>query len=105
MLIDPTGVRNTRFVEAQLEATPSYADDDPYGEFKRRYAEVTRRDGRVARLTVDADTVARAVVRAVEAKNPKPRYIVGASGKASVLARLLLTDRMWDWVMMRGLRP
>jgi hypothetical protein len=54
---------------------------------------------------VGADTVARAVVRAVEAKNPKPRYIVGASGKASVLARLLLTDRMWDWVMMRGLRP
>ncbi len=53
-------------------------------------------------MTVDADTVARAVVRAVEAKNPKPRYIVGASGKASVLARLLLTDRMWDRVVMKG---
>ena len=52
---------------------------------------------------VDADTVARAVVRAVEAKNPKPRYIVGLSGKASVLARLLLTDRMWERVVMRGL--
>ena len=36
VLIDPTGVR-TRFVEAQLEETRSYADDDPYGEFKRRY--------------------------------------------------------------------
>ena len=44
------------------------------------------------------------VVRAVEAKNPKPRYLVGMSGKASVLARLLLTDRMWDRVVMRGLR-
>jgi hypothetical protein len=53
---------------------------------------------------VDSDTVARAVVRAVEAKNPKPRYIVGASGKASVLARLLLSDRMWDRVMMSGLK-
>jgi len=46
-------------------------------------------------VTIDADTVVRAVVRAVEAKNPKPRYIVGASGKASVLARLLLSDQMW----------
>jgi NADP-dependent 3-hydroxy acid dehydrogenase YdfG len=104
VLIDPTGVR-TRFVESQLEATPpSYADDDPYGEFKRRYAATTRALTEMPGVMVDADTVARAVVRAVEAKNPKPRYIVGASGKASVLARLLLTDRMWDRVVMRGLR-
>jgi hypothetical protein len=53
---------------------------------------------------VDADTVARAVIRAVQAKNPKPRYIVGASGKASVLARLLLTDRMWERVITTGLK-
>jgi NADP-dependent 3-hydroxy acid dehydrogenase YdfG len=103
VLIDPTGVR-TRFVEAQLEATPSYTDDDPYGEFKRRYAATTRALTQTPGVMVDADTVARAVVRAVEAKNPKPRYIVGASGKASVLARLLLTDRTWERVVMRGLR-
>ena len=103
VLIDPTGVR-TRFVESQLEATHSYADDDPYGEFKRRYAETTRALTRTPGMMIGAETVARAVIRAVEAKNPKPRYIVGASGKASVLARLLLTDRMWDRVVMRGLR-
>jgi hypothetical protein len=39
----------------------------------------------------------------VRAKNPKPRYIVGASGRASLLARLLLTDRMWDRLLMRSL--
>ncbi|MDT5332326.1 MAG: hypothetical protein QOF31_3623, partial [Mycobacterium sp.] len=75
VLIDPTGVR-TRFVESQLEATRSYADDDPYGEFKRRYAETTRALTEMPGVMIDADTVARAVVRAVEAKNPKPRYIV-----------------------------
>lgn len=103
VLIDPTGVR-TKFVTSQLEATPSYADDDPYGEFKRRYANTTRALTETPGLMIDADTVARAVVRAVEAKNPKPRYIVGASGKASVLARALLTDRMWDRVMTKGLK-
>ena len=55
-------------------------------------------------MMVSADTVARAVVRAVEDRNPKPRYIVGVSGKASVLARSLLTDRMWDRIMMKGLK-
>jgi NAD(P)-dependent dehydrogenase (short-subunit alcohol dehydrogenase family) len=104
ILIDPTGVR-TKFVASQLEAEPqSYADDDPYREFKRRYAATTRGLTQTPGLMIDADTVARVVVRTAEKKNPKPRYIVGASGKASVLARGLLTDRMWNRVMGAGLK-
>jgi NAD(P)-dependent dehydrogenase (short-subunit alcohol dehydrogenase family) len=103
VLIDPTGVR-TPFVTSQFETVHSYSDDDPYGQFKMRYAETTRRLTKTPGTMVDADTVARVVVRAVQAKNPRPRYIVGASGKASVLARLLLSDRMWDRVMMSGLK-
>src|SRR6202012_4944373 len=90
VLIDPTGAR-TRFVESQLEATHSYAEDDPYGELKLRNANTPRALTKTPGLMVSADTVARAVVRAVEARNPKPRYIVGAAGKASVLGRALLT--------------
>jgi NAD(P)-dependent dehydrogenase (short-subunit alcohol dehydrogenase family) len=102
VLIDPTGVR-TPFVTSQFETVHSYPDDDPYGQFKVRYAETTRRLTKTPGTMVDADTVARAVVRAVEAKNPRPRYIVGASGKASVVARALLSDRMWDRIMSKGL--
>jgi NAD(P)-dependent dehydrogenase (short-subunit alcohol dehydrogenase family) len=102
VLIDPTGV-HTPFVISQFDTVHDYPDDDPYGEFKRRYAETTRRLTKTPGTMVTADTVARAVVRAVQAKNPKPRYIVGASGKASVLARALLSDRMWDRIMSRGL--
>jgi NADP-dependent 3-hydroxy acid dehydrogenase YdfG len=104
VLIEPTGVR-TKFAESQLNARPSVADEDPYGEFKRRYAEVTRGLAEMPFASIDADTVARVVIRAVEAKNPKPRYIVGASGKAFVLARMLVSDRMWDRLLMKGLNP
>lgn len=103
VLIDPTGVR-TRFVSSQFETEHSYPDDDPYGDFKIRYSETTRRLATAKGLTVSADTVARVVMRAVQAKNPRPRYVVGASGKASVLARTLLSDRMWDRVMRHGMR-
>jgi NADP-dependent 3-hydroxy acid dehydrogenase YdfG len=103
VLIDPTGVR-TRFVSSQFETEHAYPDDDPYGDFKIRYSETTRRLATAKGLTVSADTVARVVVRAVKARNPKPRYIVGASGKASVFARALLSDRMWDRVMTTGMR-
>jgi NAD(P)-dependent dehydrogenase (short-subunit alcohol dehydrogenase family) len=103
VLIDPTGVR-TPFVTSQFETEHSYPDDDPYGDFKIRYSETTRRLATAKGLTVSADTVARTVVRVVKARNPKPRYIVGASGKATILARALLSDRMWDRVMKTGLR-
>jgi NADP-dependent 3-hydroxy acid dehydrogenase YdfG len=104
VLIEPTGVRNTGFIEAQISPCRSDGEDDPYGEFKRRYADVTGAMAEMRLVTVKADTVARAIVRAIEAKNPKPRYIVGASGKASVLARLLLSDRIWDRVMTKSLK-
>jgi NADP-dependent 3-hydroxy acid dehydrogenase YdfG len=104
VLIEPTGVRDTGFVEAQLPAMTPDELTDPYAEFKRRYVQTTRALAENHLVTIDADAVARAVVRAVEARNPRPRNIVGASGKLSVLARVLLTDRMWDRVMLKGLK-
>ncbi len=104
VLIEPTGVR-TKFSEAQLNATEPDTGHDPYGEFKRRYAEMTKALAQNRLVSIGPDRVARAVVRAVEARNPKPRYIVGASGIASVAARRLMTDRMWDRLVMRGLGP
>ena len=95
VLIEPTGVR-TKFADAQLTATRLSDVDDPYGEFKRRYAELTGSMAQMPVVSIKPDTVARAVARAVDAKHPKPRYIVGLSGKASVLVRNLVSDRMWD---------
>lgn len=103
VLLDPTAV-HTPFVTSQQEAQPCYADDDPYGGFKRRYADNTRELTAKRGVMIEPDVVARAVVRVVRARNPRPRYVVGLSGKATVLARALLTDRMWDRILMRGLR-
>jgi short-subunit dehydrogenase len=104
VLIDPTGVR-TRFVEAQLEETRSYAEDDPYGEFKRRYDDAALALTKTPGVMVDADTVARAVLRVIESKNPKPRYVVGLSGHATVAAQALLTDRMFERLTSSRLTP
>ena len=110
VLIEPTGVRDTKFFEARVGAprpgagADPYADDDPYAEFKRGYEKTTGGLAEMPVVTVPARAVARAVVRAIEADDPKPRQLVGVSGKASVLARLLLTDRMWDRVLMRSLK-
>jgi len=103
VLLDPTAV-HTPFVTSQQEVRPTYADDDPYGAFKRRYADSTRDVTAKRGVMIEPDVVARAVVRVVRARNPRPRYVVGLSGKATVFARALLTDRMWDRILMRSLR-
>lgn len=103
VLLDPTAV-HTPFVTSQQEAQASYADDDPYAGFKHRYADNTRELTAKRGVMIEPVAVARAVLRVVRAKNPKPRYVVGFSGKVTVFARALLTDRMWDRILMRGLR-
>lgn len=102
VLLEPTGVRDTGIIAALGTAEASDDDQDPYREFKHRYAALTQRLAASRLVTVDADTVARVVVRAAEARRPRPRYVVGVSGKVSVAARLLASDRMWDRAVMRS---
>jgi short-subunit dehydrogenase len=104
VLVEPTGVR-TKFADTQLSARCLPGGEDPYGEFKRRYSKITQAMAQMPFVCIEADAVAYSVVRAVKARDPKPRYIVGVSGRVSVLARLLLTDRMWDRLLMRSLSP
>ncbi len=103
VVIEPTGVRNTKFIAGRSGASPADAADDPYRAFKSRYTELTDRLAESRLLTVDADAVARVIIRAVRAGHPRTRYVVGASGRASMLAHSLLPDRLWDRILMRGL--
>ena len=103
-VVDPTGVR-TPFFESEFNEVWTYADDDPYGPFMRRRDESVRKLAKMPGAAIKADTVARAVVRAIESKNPRPRYVVGASGRATVLMRALATDRMWERIMLAGMKP
>lgn len=103
VLIDPTAVR-TPFTMSEFTEDWTYAADDPYAEFMRRRDASVRKLAKMPGALISAETVARAIVRAIESKNPRPRYVVGASGKASVLARSLLSDRMWQRFMLAGMR-
>ncbi len=100
--VDPTGVR-TPFFEGEFAEVWDYADDDPYGEFMSRRDASVRKLSKLPGAAIGAETVARTVVRAIESGNPRPRYIVGASGKASVLLRALVTDRMLQRILLSGM--
>ena len=47
------------------------------------------------------DLIAETILKAVTAKNPKTRYLVGYGAKPSVFCRRILSDRMYDRAIMQ----
>ena len=69
-----------------------------YGPSLDRFAATLRRNGTTAAPT---QLVADAVAHALTAKKPKTRYLVGKDAKAASVARAVLPDRAFDWLIRR----
>jgi NAD(P)-dependent dehydrogenase (short-subunit alcohol dehydrogenase family) len=51
-----------------------------------------------------ADRVARVVARALEAKRPRTRYVVGRDARARIALEALMPDRLRDWLIHQGVK-
>ena len=56
------------------------------------------------RRGIEPEEVAKVVVRALTARRPKTRYLVGQDAKMGALLVKLLPDRLRDWLITRGWR-
>lgn len=99
-LIEPGIVRTPWSEQAmQHQAASAAADDeDPYGAYKDAVSASFERaySGPLARLSIDADRVARTIVKAAAATNPRPRYLISPMAKSLVTAKTVLPDRVHD---------
>jgi hypothetical protein len=50
------------------------------------------------------DVIARLVKRAIDAKRPKTRYLGGFMAKPAMLMKKILSDRMFDKMMMSQIK-
>ncbi|RMI36874.1 SDR family NAD(P)-dependent oxidoreductase [Streptomyces triticirhizae] len=119
VVIEPGPVR-TRFGERFVAGfqdpraaggpRPGEGDEGPYDDFRRRsaayYATVFAggRDGRrslAGSLLVEPEDVARAVVRAADARRPRARYRVGLLARTTIQLRRVLPDRAFDAFVRR----
>ncbi|HXH07354.1 MAG TPA: SDR family oxidoreductase [Vicinamibacterales bacterium] len=93
------GQQYGRELEARLpEAVGRY---EPFAARVRRYAAARGRSG------APPDLVARVVLRALTARRPRPRYLVGRDAQVRAILARWLPDRARDWLVARllGLRP
>ena len=99
VLIEPGLIRTEFSATAAGELAEVSPDDGPYAGFDAHVAATTvsaYERGPMARLGGEPDSVARAITRALSARNPRPRYLVTPSARLMVGLHALLPDRLWD---------
>ncbi|HET7485737.1 MAG TPA: SDR family NAD(P)-dependent oxidoreductase [Solirubrobacterales bacterium] len=84
----------------EVAARAPAAQEELYGATIERFRAAVRR---TAERGIAPDKVAKAVAHALTARRPRTRYLVGADARGQALARRLLPDRAFDWMVARAM--
>jgi len=109
-VIRPGQVRTSIFAKAResLDAHTQEIPDQLRNGYGVLYARAGKFNDRGANSLTSPETVARTVLRALEAKHPRPYYVVGLDARGLQLAKSLVPQRIRDRVfsqVMRVLKP
>ncbi len=77
--------------------------DTAHTLYQTAFERLPERTRQTARAASPVALVTQAIVRALTAAHPKPRYLVGRDARAAALFINLLPDRWRDWVIRVGL--
>lgn len=100
VLIEPGAVRSDFMTTGWATMPAAAAEDGPYEAYKANLAAMVERTHRPgARGILDADAVARVVVKAITSRRPKARYPIGGQARLAPIVRRAAGDRLWDRLM------
>lgn len=109
--LDPYGIRvvivepgaiETEFAEIAIAPLLERSEGGPYADFARKMAAATRRTY-LDKKASHPDLIAGIIVKAVESRRPRTRYVAGYLGKPVIWARRILGDRGFDWMVRKFL--
>ena len=102
-IVEPSGIATPANTKMRESVTRFLHELEPAG--KERYGEAMDEFSQWAytrhQKSLKPEEVARAVLKALEARKPKPRYRLGLDSKASALLTKLLPDRWFDAALLR----
>lgn len=101
VVVEP-GAIETEFAEIAMVPLLERSGEGPYADLAKRMAAATRRTfahGKASPPSLIADLI----VRAVESKRPRTRYLAGHLARPVLWSRRLLGDRGYDWVVRKFL--
>jgi short-subunit dehydrogenase len=101
VVVEP-GITRTGFedtVHASVASGSGAQADSPYATLIAQNTQNTSSGYSNPVLAVGPDSVARTILKAVEADRPRTRYLLTPAAKALVAARTLGGDRVWDIIV------
>lgn len=101
VIVEP-GAIETEFAEIAIAPLLERSAGGPYADFARKMAAATRR-AYLDKKASSPDLIAGIIVKAVEARRPRTRYVAGYLGKPVIWARRILGDRGFDWMVRKFL--
>jgi NADP-dependent 3-hydroxy acid dehydrogenase YdfG len=102
VVVEP-GLIRTEFESAASSGLASHSGSGAYATLRRTSDEVMRQ-AYGSRAGAPPEVVAAVILKAVEARRPRTRYVVTPAAKAQVQLRRLGGDRLWDTLMRRAYR-
>ncbi len=100
VLVEPGAVRSGFMTTGWATMPTEAAEGDPYAGYKANLAKMVERTHRPgARGILDADDVARVVLKAITSGRPKTRYPIGSQARLAPIVRRMAGDRIWDRLM------
>ena len=98
-LVEP-GLIRTGFEQTALTSDAAAAQaHSPYAGLRAASARNTTGGYGNPMVATGPEAVARVIVRAVESRHPKPRYVVTPAARALIATRTLGGDRVWDFMV------
>jgi NADP-dependent 3-hydroxy acid dehydrogenase YdfG len=103
-LVEP-GLIRTGFEETAMSSDAHAAQEgSPYAALLATSASITSGGYANPVLAAGPEVVAKVVLKAVEARSPRSRYVVTPAARAAITARTLGGDRVWDAIVRQQFR-
>jgi NAD(P)-dependent dehydrogenase (short-subunit alcohol dehydrogenase family) len=103
VVMEPGAIRS-EWGEISADLVRATSGQGAYADQAAFAAAVLTASARDERPSAAPEVVARAIGRAVTARRPRTRYVVGRAARPLLLARQLLPDRVFDQVLAAGYR-
>ena len=97
VVIEPGGI-NTEWAGIAAENLRAVSGRGPYASQAQAMAESMVGEANLKRVS-PPELIAETIAKAVSARKPRTRYMVGFGAKPMILMRRLLSDRGFDWFM------
>lgn len=103
-LVEP-GLIRTGFEETAMSSDAHATQEgSPYAALLATSASITSGGYANPVLAAGPEAVAKVVLKAVEARSPRSRYVVTPAARAAITARTLGGDRVWDAIVRQQFR-